>query len=102
MEVERPGDHLQQEAGSVPAGSSPRSTARSKMIPETLNLAGQNLSRSSYRSALAAVRGPASRAKIAQVHADRFSDHPELLGLVESLDAYEGSGVPTDGSRPQS
>ncbi|MGW3352427.1 Dabb family protein [Nonomuraea rubra] len=41
-------------------------------------------------------------AKIAQVHTDRFSDHPELLGLVESLDAYEGSGVPTDDSKPQS
>ncbi|GAA4937203.1 hypothetical protein HD597_004646 [Nonomuraea thailandensis] len=34
--------------------------------------------------------------KIAQVHRDRFADHPELLGLVEGLGSYEGSGVPTD------
>ncbi|TDD34640.1 hypothetical protein E1286_40610 [Nonomuraea terrae] len=38
--------------------------------------------------------------KIAQVHSDRFTDHPELLGLVENLDSYEGSGVPEDGSKP--
>ncbi|MFI7618165.1 hypothetical protein ACIBP6_43795 [Nonomuraea terrae] len=38
--------------------------------------------------------------KIAQVHGDRFTDHPELLDLVENLDSYEGSGVPEDGSKP--
>ncbi|MEW2354100.1 Dabb family protein [Spirillospora sp. NPDC029432] len=31
--------------------------------------------------------------KIAKVHSDRFKDHPELLGLVEGLDSYEGSGT---------
>ncbi|TDC98866.1 Dabb family protein [Nonomuraea deserti] len=39
-------------------------------------------------------------AKIAQVHTDRFSDHPELRDLVEDLGSYEGSGVHDDGSRP--
>jgi hypothetical protein len=34
--------------------------------------------------------------KIAKVHSDRFKDHPELLGLVEELGSYEGSGI-TDG-----
>ncbi|PZG01821.1 Dabb family protein [Nonomuraea aridisoli] len=38
--------------------------------------------------------------KIAQVHSDRFTDHPELLDLVENLGSYEGSGVPGDASKP--
>jgi hypothetical protein len=37
--------------------------------------------------------------KIAQVHSDRFTDHPEILDLVENLDSYEGSGVPGDDSK---
>jgi hypothetical protein len=36
--------------------------------------------------------------KIAQVHKDRFSDHPELLDLVEDLDSYEGSGTSGGGA----
>ncbi|MGP3933202.1 MULTISPECIES: Dabb family protein [unclassified Nonomuraea] len=39
-------------------------------------------------------------AKIAQVHADRFSDHPELRHLVENLGSYEGSGVDDGGPEP--
>ncbi|GAA3220508.1 Dabb family protein [Nonomuraea helvata] len=38
--------------------------------------------------------------KIAQVHRDRFIDHPELLDLIENLGSYEGSGVPDDDSTP--
>ncbi|MGI5485431.1 Dabb family protein [Microtetraspora malaysiensis] len=37
--------------------------------------------------------------KIAQVHSDRFTDHPELLGQIENLGSYEGSGVPATVSR---
>ncbi|QFG24560.1 Dabb family protein [Actinomadura sp. WMMB 499] len=33
--------------------------------------------------------------KIAQVHTDRFKDHPELAGLIDDLGTYEGSGVPS-------
>ncbi|TYK50557.1 Dabb family protein [Actinomadura decatromicini] len=40
---------------------------------------------------------PEIGAKIAQVHADRFADHPELLELVEDLGSYQGSGVPAKG-----
>ncbi|MFI9837550.1 Dabb family protein [Nonomuraea sp. NPDC051941] len=38
--------------------------------------------------------------KIAQVHRDRFTDHPELFDLIENLGSYEGSGVPDDDSTP--
>ncbi|MGW3351813.1 hypothetical protein ACWDA3_51710 [Nonomuraea rubra] len=38
--------------------------------------------------------------KIAQVHANRFSDHPELPGLIEGLGSYEGSGDTADDSKP--
>ncbi|RAY14067.1 Dabb family protein [Actinomadura craniellae] len=44
---------------------------------------------------------PEIDAKIAQVHSDRFTDHPELLDLVGGLGSYEGSGVP-DGDAPKS
>jgi Stress responsive A/B Barrel Domain len=37
--------------------------------------------------------------KIREVHAKRFQDHPELLGLVENLRSYEGSGVPDNEPR---
>ncbi|NJP92863.1 hypothetical protein HCN51_25985 [Nonomuraea sp. FMUSA5-5] len=75
--------------------------ARSKMTPDALNRAGRNLSSSSYGSAFAAVRGPASRCGV-PTHGtsspSRISlssaDHPGLLGLVEGLGSYEGSGVP--------
>lgn len=43
---------------------------------------------------------PEIDAKIAQVHADRFRDHPELAGLIEDLGSYEGSGVVDDGAKP--
>jgi Stress responsive A/B Barrel Domain len=36
--------------------------------------------------------------KIAKVHSDRFENRPEILGLVEDLDSYTGSGVPDDSS----
>jgi hypothetical protein len=39
---------------------------------------------------------PAIGDKIAQVHSDRFADHPEVLELVASLGSYTGSGVPDD------
>jgi hypothetical protein len=39
---------------------------------------------------------PAIGDKIAQVHSDRFVDHPEVLELVSSLGSYTGSGVPDD------
>jgi hypothetical protein len=42
---------------------------------------------------------PAIGDKIAEVHRDRFRDHPELLGLIEDLGSYEGSGT-NDGSTP--
>ncbi|MEV4170776.1 hypothetical protein [Nonomuraea sp. NPDC049709] len=42
--------------------------------------------------------GPEIGDKIAQVHSDGFTDHPELLDLVENLGSYEGSGVPADDS----
>lgn len=32
--------------------------------------------------------------EIADVHRRRFESHPEILGLVEDLDSYAGSGVP--------
>ncbi|KAB8194850.1 Dabb family protein [Nonomuraea phyllanthi] len=38
--------------------------------------------------------------KIAQVHSDRFADHPEIFSLIENIDSYEGSGLPTDDSKP--
>jgi Stress responsive A/B Barrel Domain len=39
---------------------------------------------------------PAIGDKIAQVHHDRFADHPEVLELVANLGSYTGSGVPDD------
>jgi hypothetical protein len=39
---------------------------------------------------------PAIADKIAQVHATRFQNRPEILGLVQDLDSYTGSGVPDD------
>jgi Stress responsive A/B Barrel Domain len=39
---------------------------------------------------------PAIGDKIADVHSNRFKNHPEVLGLVEDLDSYTGSGVPGD------
>ena len=41
---------------------------------------------------------PAIGDKIAKVHSDRFQNRPEILGLVEDLDSYTGSGVPDDSS----
>ena len=43
---------------------------------------------------------PEIGARIAQVHADRFRDHPELAGLVEDLGSYEGSGLSAEGAAP--
>lgn len=37
---------------------------------------------------------PAIGDKIAEVHRDRFADHPEILELVANLGSYTGSGVP--------
>jgi Stress responsive A/B Barrel Domain len=34
--------------------------------------------------------------KIADVHERRYRNRPEILGLVEDLDEYTGSGVPAD------
>lgn len=39
--------------------------------------------------------------KIADVHRRRFEKRPEILGLVEDLDSYTGSGVPDDGPASQ-
>jgi Stress responsive A/B Barrel Domain len=39
---------------------------------------------------------PAIADKIADVHRRRFERHPEVLGLVEDLDSYTGSGVPDE------
>jgi hypothetical protein len=39
---------------------------------------------------------PAIGDKIAEVHRDRFADHPEVLELVANLGSYTGSGVPED------
>jgi Stress responsive A/B Barrel Domain len=39
---------------------------------------------------------PAIGDKIAEVHSNRFKNRPEILGLVEGLDSYTGSGVPDD------
>jgi stress responsive alpha/beta barrel protein len=39
---------------------------------------------------------PAIGDKIAEVHRNRFADHPEVLELVENLGSYTGSGVPDD------
>jgi Stress responsive A/B Barrel Domain len=36
--------------------------------------------------------------KIADVNRRRFENRPEILGLVEDLDSYTGSGVPDDSS----
>jgi Stress responsive A/B Barrel Domain len=36
--------------------------------------------------------------KIGKVHADRYANRPEILGLVEDLDSYTGAGVPADSS----
>jgi len=41
---------------------------------------------------------PAIGDKISQVHSTRYEKHPEVLGLVEDLDSYTGSGVPDDSS----
>jgi hypothetical protein len=41
---------------------------------------------------------PAIGDKVAEVHSSRFEDHPELLGLVEGLASYEGSGVRDNGA----
>jgi Stress responsive A/B Barrel Domain len=41
---------------------------------------------------------PAIGEKIAEVHRRRFEARPEILGLVEDLDSYTGSGVPDDGT----
>jgi Stress responsive A/B Barrel Domain len=41
---------------------------------------------------------PAIADKIADVHRRRFETHPEVLGLVEDLDSYTGSGVPDESS----
>ena len=35
--------------------------------------------------------------KIRQVHASRFANDPELLGLIQDLGSYSGSGVPATG-----
>jgi hypothetical protein len=43
---------------------------------------------------------PAIAEKIADVHRRRFENRPEILGLVEGLDSYTGSGVPDN--RPAS
>lgn len=32
--------------------------------------------------------------KIREIHASRFDDDPELLGLIKDLSSYSGSGVP--------
>jgi len=39
---------------------------------------------------------PAIADKIAEVHRRRYESHPEVLGLVNDLDSYSGSGVPDD------
>lgn len=39
---------------------------------------------------------PAIGEKIAEVNRRRFESRPEILGLVEDLDSYTGSGVPDD------
>jgi hypothetical protein len=39
---------------------------------------------------------PAIADKIAQVHATRYTNRPEILGLVKDLDSYTGSGVPDE------
>jgi hypothetical protein len=41
---------------------------------------------------------PAIGDKIAEVHRNRFADHPEVLELVTNLGSYTGSGVPDDAS----
>jgi len=43
---------------------------------------------------------PAIGEKIAEVHKNRWASHPELLGLVQELGSYEGSGVPDGGKTP--
>jgi hypothetical protein len=39
---------------------------------------------------------PAIADKIADVHRRRYENHPEILGRVQDLDSYTGSGVPDD------
>jgi hypothetical protein len=39
---------------------------------------------------------PAIAEKIADVHRRRLETRPEILGLVEGLDSYTGSGVPDE------
>jgi hypothetical protein len=39
--------------------------------------------------------------KIADVHRRRYESNPEVLGLVEGLDSYSGSGVPDDSPASQ-
>jgi Stress responsive A/B Barrel Domain len=39
---------------------------------------------------------PAIGDKIAEVHRNRFADHPEVLELVANIGSYTGSGVPED------
>jgi hypothetical protein len=34
--------------------------------------------------------------KIAEVHSNRYADHPEILELVANLASYTGSGVPEE------
>ncbi|MFJ7078573.1 Dabb family protein [Streptomyces sp. NPDC098781] len=38
---------------------------------------------------------PEIGAKIAKVHTDRFTDHPEIAELIEDIGSYEGSGAPS-------
>lgn len=44
---------------------------------------------------------PAIADKIAEVHRRRYETHPEVLGLVEDLDSYTGSGVPDESTAPK-
>lgn len=37
---------------------------------------------------------PEIGAKIADIHRRRFDAHPDILGLVDAVDDYRGSGVP--------
>jgi Stress responsive A/B Barrel Domain len=39
--------------------------------------------------------------KIADVHRRRYESNPEVLGLVNDLDSYSGSGVPDDSPASQ-
>jgi hypothetical protein len=44
---------------------------------------------------------PAIGEKISAVHSTRYANHPEVLGLVQGLDSYTGSGVPDDSPASQ-